>query len=304
MDGIIPLWKETGMTSHDAVFKLRKILHTKKVGHTGTLDPEVEGVLPICVGRATKLAEYITDEGKTYEAEVVIGVSTTTEDATGEVVAEQQIEKAISPEILAQVLADLTGTITQIPPMYSAVKVNGRKLYEYARKGEIVERPKRQVQIKELIRLGKKVPLTADDPSFKIRIQCGKGTYIRTLAVMIGEALGYPAHMKQLIRTKSGLFEAEDCLTLAEIEEKMQAEDLSFLEPLEKGAASFVRMELNAELAEQVLNGRVLSEDQLENLTDPQVALFYQERLLAIYQRHPNKPGLYKPEKVIMLKNG
>ncbi|WP_099220957.1 tRNA pseudouridine(55) synthase TruB [Listeria costaricensis] len=304
MDGIIPLWKETGMTSHDAVFKLRKILHTKKVGHTGTLDPEVAGVLPICVGRATKLAEYITDEGKTYEAEVVIGTSTTTEDATGEIVAERFIEQDISPESLAQVLTDLTGTITQIPPMYSAVKVNGRKLYEYARKGETVERPKRQVQIKELVRIDDHAPLTANAPSFKIRIKCGKGTYIRTLAVMIGEALGYPAHMKHLVRTQSGLFEAENCLTLAEIEEKMLAGDQSFLEPLEKGAASFVQVVLNADLADQVLNGRVLSEEQLGNLAEPQVALFHQEKLLAIYQRHPNKPGLYKPEKVIMLKNG
>lgn len=134
MNGIIPLWKERGMTSHDCVFKLRKILHTKKVGHTGTLDPEVEGVLPICIGRATKLAEYVTDEGKVYVAEITLGKSTTTEDATGETVMTKELAD-ISADELQAALTKLTGKITQIPPMFSAVKVNGKKLYEYARAG-------------------------------------------------------------------------------------------------------------------------------------------------------------------------
>ncbi|EEW14417.1 tRNA pseudouridine synthase B, partial [Listeria monocytogenes FSL N3-165] len=128
MNGIIPLWKERGMTSHDCVFKLRKILHTKKVGHTGTLDPEVEGVLPICIGRATKLAEYVTDEGKVYVAEITLGKSTTTEDATGETVNTKELAEISAAELQAA-LTKLTGKITQIPPMFSAVKVNGKKLY-------------------------------------------------------------------------------------------------------------------------------------------------------------------------------
>lgn len=147
MNGIIALWKERGMTSHDCVFKLRKILKTKKIGHTGTLDPAVEGVLPICIGQATRIAEYLTDAGKTYEAIVSIGKSTTTEDAEGETVEADETYKKISRQQLLEVLESLTGRIEQTPPMFSAVKVNGKRLYEYARKGEVVERPTRTVTI-------------------------------------------------------------------------------------------------------------------------------------------------------------
>ncbi|EHL2530630.1 tRNA pseudouridine(55) synthase TruB, partial [Listeria monocytogenes] len=167
MNGIIPLWKERGMTSHDCVFKLRKILHTKKVGHTGTLDPEVEGVLPICIGRATKLAEYVTDEGKVYVAEITLGKSTTTEDATGETVMTKELAD-ISADELQAALTKLTGKITQIPPMFSAVKVNGKKLYEYARAGIEVERPSRQVDIYSLTRLDGEATLNEANPTFQL----------------------------------------------------------------------------------------------------------------------------------------
>lgn len=150
MNGILPLWKEKGMTSHDCVFKLRKILGTKKVGHTGTLDPSVEGVLPICIGQATKVAEYITDTGKEYIAVVSIGKTTETEDADGAVVTVDDTYKEISRQTIEAALEKLTGDIVQIPPMYSAVKVNGRRLYEYARKGIEIERPKRIVTINEI----------------------------------------------------------------------------------------------------------------------------------------------------------
>lgn len=171
MNGIIPLWKERGMTSHDCVFKLRKILHTKKVGHTGTLDPEVEGVLPICIGRATKLAEYVTDEGKVYVAEITLGKSTTTEDATGETVNTKELAEISAAELQAA-LTKLTGKITQIPPMFSAVKVNGKKLYEYARAGIEVERPSRQVDIYSLIRLDGDTALNQSNPTFQLEIAC------------------------------------------------------------------------------------------------------------------------------------
>lgn len=146
-EGILPLWKEKGMTSHDCVFKLRKILKMKRIGHTGTLDPSVEGVLPICLGQATKVSEYIMNEGKTYVATVTIGSSTTTEDADGDVVKVDSSEKQFSIDQIKSVLQQLTGQITQTPPMFSAVKVNGKKLYEYAREGKEVERPSRQVTI-------------------------------------------------------------------------------------------------------------------------------------------------------------
>ena len=147
MDGILPLWKERGMTSHDCVFKLRKILHTKKIGHGGTLDPDVEGVLPICVGKGTKVIEYMVDSGKTYEGEITLGFATTTEDVSGEIVEKKPVTTPLSTEQIDQAMAEMTGEITQIPPMFSAVKVNGKRLYEYARNGEEVERPQRKAMI-------------------------------------------------------------------------------------------------------------------------------------------------------------
>ncbi|MER2237837.1 MAG: tRNA pseudouridine(55) synthase TruB, partial [Psychrobacillus sp.] len=191
-EGILPLWKEKGMTSHDCVFKLRKILKMKRIGHTGTLDPSVEGVLPICLGQATKVSEYIMNEGKTYVATVTIGSSTTTEDADGDVVKVDSSEKQFSIDQIKSVLQQLTGQITQTPPMYSAVKVNGKKLYEYAREGKEVERPSRQVTIHYLNILDEDDLFSGQEISFQIEIGCSKGTYIRTLAVQIGELLGYP----------------------------------------------------------------------------------------------------------------
>ncbi|EMG28169.1 tRNA pseudouridine synthase B [Listeria fleischmannii 1991] len=301
MDGIIPLFKERGMTSHDCVFKMRKILKTKKVGHTGTLDPEVEGVLPICVGRATKLAEYITDQGKEYVATVTLGVSTTTEDATGEVVEKEMIKEAISEEKLDAVLQKLTGEIEQVPPMYSAVKVAGKKLYEYARAGQTVTRPRRLVQIHSLVRLDKG-ELTDASPSFQIRISCGKGTYIRTLAVMIGEELGLPAHMASLERTKSGFFQKEDCLTLAEIETQVQKGDFSFLHPLEKGIFDMPIIELDSTFYAKVLNGALLDRSRFNIVSSDLFAMMHDEKLVAIYKPHPTKSQFLKPEKVIELK--
>lgn len=301
VDGIIPLFKERGMTSHDCVFKMRKILKTKKVGHTGTLDPEVEGVLPICVGRATKLAEYITDQGKEYVATVTLGVSTTTEDATGEVVEKEIIKEAISEEKLDAVLQKLTGEIEQVPPMYSAVKVAGKKLYEYARAGQTVTRPRRVVQIHSLVRLDQG-ELTATSPSFQIRISCGKGTYIRTLAVMIGEELGLPAHMASLERTKSGFFQKEDCLTLAEIETQVQKGDFSFLHPLEKGIFDMPIIELDSTFYAKVLNGALLDKARFNIVSGDLFAMMHDGKLVAIYKPHPTKSQFLKPEKVIELK--
>ncbi|WP_088825626.1 tRNA pseudouridine(55) synthase TruB [Listeria goaensis] len=303
MDGIIPLFKERGMTSHDCVFKLRKILGTKKVGHTGTLDPEVEGVLPICVGRATKLAEYITGEGKEYVATVTLGTSTTTEDATGEVVSKKDLQTAISEEKLVAVLDKLTGEIEQVPPMYSAVKVNGKKLYEYARAGQTVERPKRTVQIYALERLDSG-ELTAANPTFQIRIACGKGTYIRTLAVMIGEQFGLPAHMATLERTKSGFFEKADCLTLGEIEKQVSSGNFEFLQPLEKGIFNMPQLELDDTLYKKVLNGVVLETALFGAPSGNLFAMMRNGKLVAIYKPHPTKTQLLKPEKVIELRDG
>ncbi|AQY51121.1 tRNA pseudouridine synthase B [Listeria weihenstephanensis] len=305
MDGIIPLWKEKGMTSHDCVFKLRKILQTKKVGHTGTLDPDVEGVLPICIGRATKLAEYITDEGKTYEATITLGTATTTEDASGEVVSQKEISETILPIDAEKAAKSFIGEIEQIPPMYSAVKVNGRKLYEYAREGIEVERPKRTVNIYAIDLLKPYVPISPDNNSFRIRIHCGKGTYIRTLAVMIGEKLGYPAHMSELKRTQSGIFKEEQCFTLAEIEKLRAEEDeASYLYPLEDGLSDMKKQEISDLVYEKVLNGVVLPEQFIKERGDGRVALLHKNKLTAIYVQHPERRDFWKPEKVIELRPG
>lgn len=300
MNGILPLWKEKGMTSHDCVFKLRKILRTKKVGHTGTLDPAVEGVLPICIGRATKIASYITDAGKEYIAVVSIGRSTETEDAEGQTVEADHSEKQFSRQQIETVLESLTGEITQIPPMYSAVKVNGRRLYEYARKGLQVERPARTVQIDEIELLSGESAFQGSEIEFAIRVRCGKGTYIRTLAVQIGEKLGYPAHMKSLVRTVSGSFTREQCKTLGEVKEYMEAGTAdSILLPVETVLTDYPAVEIDDEWVEKIRNGQVLP---AHPLLDEHEAIVYMRngKIWAVYSSHPTKNGMMKPEKMLL----
>lgn len=217
MNGILLLNKPRGMTSHDCVMKVRRLLGMKKVGHTGTLDPDVDGVLPICIGSATKLVQFLTAETKEYIGEVTLGYSTTTEDASGELVKQHPVIKSFSQEEVEQTLHSMIGTSIQIPPMYSAVKVDGKKLYEYARAGLEVKRPKRQVTIFELDLLGN-IHHADGLLKFKFRIRGSKGIFIRTIAVTIGEKLGYPAHMSDLQRIASGHFKIEDCVTFDDIE--------------------------------------------------------------------------------------
>lgn len=290
MNGIINLKKEAGMTSHDAVFKLRKILGTKKIGHGGTLDPDVVGVLPIAVGKATRMVEFMQDEGKVYEGEITLGYSTTTEDASGEVVAETPVLSPLDEKLVDEAIASLTGPITQIPPMYSAVKVNGRKLYEYARAGQEVERPERQVTIYSFERTS---PISYEDKlaRFTFRVKCSKGTYIRTLSVDLGEKLGYAAHMSHLTRTSAAGLNLEDALTLEEVAEKVQAGDFDFLHPLEIGTGDLVKVYLTSEQAAEVRFGRFIELEQ----TEKELAAFKGERLLAILEK---RDYLYKPRKV------
>ena len=290
MNGIINLKKEAGMTSHDAVFKLRKILGTKKIGHGGTLDPDVVGVLPIAVGKATRMVEFMQDEGKVYEGEITLGYSTTTEDASGEVVAETPVLSPLDETTVDKAIASLTGPITQIPPMYSAVKVNGRKLYEYARAGQEVERPERQVTIYQFERTSS---ISYEDhlARFTFRVKCSKGTYIRTLSVDLGEKLGYAAHMSHLTRTSAAGLQLEDALTLNEIAAKVEAGQLDFLHPLEIGTGDLVKVILTPEEATEVRFGRFIELDQI----DQELAAFEGDTLLAILEK---RDKLYKPRKV------
>ena len=292
LSGIINLKKEAGMTSHDAVFKLRKILKEKKIGHGGTLDPDVTGVLPIAVGKATRLIEYMQEEGKIYEGEITLGISTTTEDASGEVVEVTPVSPDLSQEMVDQAMAAFVGQIVQIPPMYSAVKVDGRKLYEYARAGQEVERPKRTIEISSFERTS---PLVAEGDlvRFTFRVKCGKGTYVRTLSVDLGAKLGYASHMSKLERTGSAGLTLDDALTLAEISDLVEKGDFSFLRPLELGIGDLPTVELTSEQVTEVSFGRRIS---LETDVDL-LAAFHQGKLIAILER---RDDLYKPRKVML----
>lgn len=302
MDGILLLNKPKGMTSHDCVFKVRKLVKMKKVGHTGTLDPDVSGVLPICLGRATKIVEYVTAANKTYEGEVTLGFSTTTEDSSGEKVDEKRVDKEITINEVSNVFRALTGEIIQTPPMYSAVKVNGKRLYEYARQGMVIERPSRKITIHKLELLSD-IQKENDTLSFRFRVTCSKGTYVRTLAVQIGEKLGYPSHMSDLKRTTSGDFILDQCLTLEEVENSVQNGTIeNHLLSIEDALSHLRKVIINDKVAEKVKNGAVLPVPQ--ELSNIQVGepftTQYMGEILAIYQRHPDKPQLIKPIKVLV----
>lgn len=289
------------MTSHDCVFRLRKILKMKRIGHTGTLDPDVTGVLPICLGRATKVAEYITDAGKSYEGEVTLGLSTTTEDASGDIVEKRVVEETFSREKILAVLANLTGEITQTPPMYSAVKVNGKRLYEYARQGIEIERPSRKVMIHSIELLDDRITFSGNPIRFRFRVSCSKGTYIRTLAVMIGEELGLPAHMSELVRIQSASFSISDCLTFEAVEREMEAGTLlEKIYSLETALSHLPKYRINDTVAKKVKNGAVLNiPEELKDTEGPIVLETSEGMALAIYEHHPLKQGLMKPVKVL-----
>src|SRR5690606_34497847 len=219
MDGILAIWKPEGWTSHDVVAKTRRLLGMKRIGHAGTLDPMVTGVLPLCLGRSTRVVEYIQERPKSYEATICLGVATDTEDMTGEII--DSVESVqVSEQDIKKVLKQFIGNIEQIPPMYSAVKVDGKRLYELAREGKSVERKARQMTIHQIELIS--IDFEKKLPQFTFSVLCSKGTYIRTLCVDIGRALGVPAAMASLVRTMSGGIVKEQCVTLEQVEEHMQ----------------------------------------------------------------------------------
>lgn len=215
-EGILPVYKPAGFTSHDVVAKTRRLLRMKRIGHTGTLDPQVTGVLPLCLGKATRVVEYVQEQPKEYRATLRLGISTDTEDLTGTVL-EQADGSHVTLEEAKAVLEQFIGTISQVPPMYSAVKVDGKRLYELAREGKTVERKSRQVTIHEIEMTDCVQHDSFTDITF--RVLCSKGTYIRTLCVDIGQALGLPATMVELQRTMSAGISLDRCLTLEQIEQ-------------------------------------------------------------------------------------
>ncbi len=215
MNGILNIYKEPGFTSFDVVAKLRGILKQKKIGHTGTLDPAAQGVLPVCLGKATKLCELITDGCKTYEAVMLLGTVTDTLDMEGNVLERHDV--TCSVDEVTKAVMSFVGKIEQIPPMYSALKINGQRLYELARQGVTVERKKRSIEIYNIDIIGIELPRVV------FSVTCSKGTYIRTLCDDIGEKLGCGACMESLKRTASGRFKIEDAHRLSEIQSLVNA---------------------------------------------------------------------------------
>ena len=251
LHGVLNIYKEKGYTSHDVVAKLRRIVGQKKIGHTGTLDPDAVGVLPVCLGKATKVCDMLTDKDKTYEAVLLLGKVTDTQDSSGRILAESDIQNLEEQEV-QKAVCSFAGEYDQIPPMYSALKVNGKKLYELARNGQEVERKPRRVIIHK-IRI-----LKMELPRVHMEVTCSKGTYIRTLCHDIGQSLGCGGIMESLVRTRVERFAIEDSIRLEEAEDLMQAGKLTErMIPVDQMFEGYVKLYLKTEAAKAVRNGNI-----------------------------------------------
>ena len=249
--GVLLLDKPLGGSSNQVLQKAKWLLRAEKAGHTGTLDPLASGVLPLCFGAATKFSQIHLDADKSYEATLVLGVTTSTADTEGEVLQRRPVD--IDGDDVAAVVRQFTGPITQLPPMYSALKKDGKALYEYARAGIEVERASRAVTIHALEVLA--LRLDAPEPAIDIRVTCSKGTYIRTLGEDMGEALGCGAHLSALRRVATGNFSAAQCVTLADLEAMDEADRLACLRPVDALLHGFTRVTLDSDNAGRFLSG-------------------------------------------------
>jgi tRNA pseudouridine55 synthase len=284
LHGVIPVWKPKGLTSHDVVSRIRRLAGQKRVGHTGTLDPEVEGVLPICLGQATRLVEYIQDLPKRYRGTMTIGIATDTEDQTGTIT--EQVDTVDQVFDLETVKTQFLGEIEQVPPMYSAVKVKGERLYALARQGKVVSRPSRQVVIYDLD-LEQSPTSDTTYPVITFDVTCSKGTYIRTLCVDIGKVLGYPAHMSTLFRVQSGPFQSEDCFTLEELQVKKENGTFAdSLVTLDASISHLPAIVIDEADISRVLDGVHFDLDEIAFSIENQMVRVYDEsgRFYAIYE--------------------
>lgn len=270
MFGFLNVYKPKGITSHDVVSALRRITKVKQIGHTGTLDPFAEGVLPICIGKATRLIEYLDDD-KAYTGTIQLGSSTTTYDLEGEEV--NFSDKKVTLDEIEAALDKFRGEIEQLPPIYSAIKVNGKKLYEYAREGKKVKIEPRGVNISNLQILN----FYPETRQLELHIECSKGTYIRSIANDLGEELGTYGHLVKLVRVKAGMFEVNNAVSLEHIQTKEDVEKL-LIAPLKK--LNYMTYELNKNELVKVSNGTAImpSKELPENSL---ILLTSQERLIA-----------------------
>lgn len=253
INGIIVINKEKGYTSHDVVAKLRRILNTRKIGHTGTLDPEATGVLPVCIGKATKICDMILNSQKEYIAGIKFGITTDTQDIFGNVISQK--EPCASIEEIKEAILSFEGEIEQIPPMYSAIKVDGKKLYEYARNGVEVERKSRKVKIEKI----KICEVSKENALIKVR--CSKGTYIRTLCDDIGKKLGFGACMESLIRSKSSVFDIENSVRIDDINLDNYKD---YLINIDEVFLDYEKIVVNDEIKMRLINGAKSTLDKAE----------------------------------------
>ena len=294
-NGILNVYKEAGFTSHDVVAKLRGILKQKKIGHTGTLDPDAVGVLPVCLGVGTKLCEFLTDKTKEYVAVLQLGVKTDTQDLSGRVLETHPVD--VTEEQIREAATAFIGEIQQVPPMYSALKVDGRRLYELAREGKEVEIKARPVVIYEIEIQEINLPYVT------MRVKCGKGTYIRTLCQDMGEKLGCLGAMKQLTRTRSGDFTIDQALTLSKIEQLRDAGEIGeHIVPVDQVFADYPAVRVLSQFRKMIDNGNSFTEQHCETREEipdgAEVRVYRDDDLFCgIYQRDGE---LYKPVKMFL----
>ena len=299
MNGVLNVYKEQGFTSHDVVAKLRGILKTKKIGHTGTLDPDAVGVLPVCIGKATKLCDLITDWGKTYEAVMLLGTTTDTLDISGKIVAQSEVN--VSEVDVLKACNEFIGEYEQIPPMYSALKHNGQKLYELARAGQVIERQPRPVTIHSIqIR-------STDLPRVTFDVSCSKGTYIRSLCRDIGEKLGCGAVMEKLVRTEVKGFTIEESLTLDEVEKARDDGTLmQHILTTDKLMPNIPELHIAEKGVKLLANGNKLSADAFaENKIhrDTYVKVFDENGRFAALYEYSDEKRQYVPFKMFPVSN-
>ncbi|MGN0343127.1 MAG: tRNA pseudouridine(55) synthase TruB [Roseburia sp.] len=297
MNGIINIRKEKGYTSFDVVAKMRGILKMKKIGHTGTLDPDATGVLPVCLGKATRVCDLLTDKDKVYEAKMLLGKVTDTQDITGRVLRESPV--TVSEDQVVACIRSFAGTYEQVPPMYSALKVNGQKLCDLARKGVEVERKARAVSIYGIEILDVKLPYVS------MRVHCSKGTYIRTLCHDIGEKLGCGGCMAELVRTRVADFLLADSITLEQLEQAVAEKRLeSYVKPVDCVFMNLKPVVVGKEYEKLLYNGNklpVCCTQNFENIRDRETLRVYDAGnvFVGIYQ-YFSQDQILKPVKIFM----
>ncbi|MBN2221754.1 MAG: tRNA pseudouridine(55) synthase TruB [Vallitaleaceae bacterium] len=290
MNGIINIYKEAGYTSFDVVAILRKYLHIKKIGHTGTLDPNATGVLPICIGKATKVVDLLTNKNKTYRASFRLGVTTDTEDIHGTVLSTFDFaDGPIDPQLVITTIQSFVGELEQIPPMYSAVRMDGVRLYELARQGITVEREARKCTI---FRIEEIEQINLYEYSFVV--ECSKGTYVRTLIYDIGQKLGCSAVMTELLRTAVAPFRIEDALKLSEVEKLVQENRIEdYILPVDRLFEHLEEIHVPQEVDLALYNGNDLSLDFVKDPSNRQKRIYdSKNQFIAIYRIDEERESL------------